>query len=98
MKKALVSHNISYSSTVEHLPCAACLKAKCHKLPFHDSDKKFEVLEVIHTYLWGPTPVSSRNGYIYYVSFVDHAEVAKRVVQPVLVGQGTNLGWVGPAH
>lgn len=53
--------------------CASCFCAKCHKLPFVDSNKNFEPLELIHTDLWGPSPIISHNGYAYYVSFIDHA-------------------------
>ena len=29
------------------------------------------MLELIHTDLWGPSPTISRNGYKYYISFID---------------------------
>lgn len=26
---------------------------------------------VVHTYIWGPTPITCNNGYQWYVSFID---------------------------
>ena len=28
-------------------------------------------LEVVHTYVWGPTKMTSIHGYRYYISFID---------------------------
>ena len=44
-----------------------------HKLPFPSS--RFVAtapFELVHTDLWGPTPLTSINGFQYYVIFVDH--------------------------
>ena len=52
--------------------CDACLKGKSHKQPFPLSDTIYnEPFDMIHSDLWGASPVVSRNGYHYYVSFVD---------------------------
>ena len=35
--------------------------------------KKSEKLELVHTYVWGPTQVQSLGGSHYYVNFIDDA-------------------------
>ena len=52
--------------------CDACLSSKSHKLPYaitHHSTSRS--LELVHSDLWGPSPVSSHLGHKYYVIFVD---------------------------
>ena len=52
--------------------CDACQIGKMHQLHFPASDIKTKFpLEILHTNLWGPAPVISSQGYIYYISFVD---------------------------
>ena len=44
-----------------------------HKLPFPSS--RFVAttpFELVHVDLWGPAPLTSINGFQYYVIFVDH--------------------------
>jgi hypothetical protein len=36
-----------------------------------EKEKKSERLELLHTYVWGPSQVSSLGGSHYYVTFVD---------------------------
>ncbi|KAK9067609.1 hypothetical protein SSX86_011720 [Deinandra increscens subsp. villosa] len=52
--------------------CVSCELSKGHKLPFAINNKRsLHVLDLIHCDLWGPAPVSSSDGYLYYVIFVD---------------------------
>ena len=52
--------------------CEACQMGKIHRLHFLVIETKTsQVLELIHTDLWGPSPILSRVGYVYYISFVD---------------------------
>ena len=52
--------------------CEACQLGKVHKQHFSIIETKTKgVLELIHTDLWGPSPTVSRDGYKYYISFVD---------------------------
>uniref|UniRef100_A0A2N9GKR4 Integrase catalytic domain-containing protein n=1 Tax=Fagus sylvatica TaxID=28930 RepID=A0A2N9GKR4_FAGSY len=47
-------------------------KGKHHQLPFTDSVSiTTRPLELVHTDVWGPAPVTSCNGTRYYVSFID---------------------------
>ena len=53
--------------------CTDCLYGKMHKLPFPKSQfTASSPFELSHSYLWGPTPVTSMNGFKYYVLFIDH--------------------------
>lgn len=51
--------------------CDACCKAKAHVLPFAPSSCANAPLQVVHSDLWGPSPIVSNNGYRYYVHFID---------------------------
>ena len=43
-----------------------------HQLPFTKSDfQASNPLELIHSDVWGPAPVTSVNDFQYYVIFVD---------------------------
>ena len=49
-----------------------CISAKMHRLPL----KKHEIqsnsmLQLVHSDIWGPAPISSLLGYNYYVVFID---------------------------
>jgi len=52
--------------------CSACVRGKCHQLPFHQSLNTYtKPLELIYINVWGPSPVMASNGACYYVSFLD---------------------------
>jgi hypothetical protein len=52
--------------------CEAYKLGKQTKLPFCDSNSKSnEIFELIHSDVWGPSPIDSYNGFKYYVIFVD---------------------------
>jgi gag-polypeptide of LTR copia-type/GAG-pre-integrase domain len=52
--------------------CKHCIQAKAHILPFNPSSStSSSPLELIHSDLWGPSPIVSYKGYKYYVIFVD---------------------------
>jgi transposase InsO family protein len=52
--------------------CNGCSQGKNIKNPFPERDIKAEgFLEIIHSYVCGPIPSTSINGYVYYVSFID---------------------------
>ncbi|KAJ0550750.1 putative RNA-directed DNA polymerase [Helianthus annuus] len=52
--------------------CASCQLAKGQRLPFISNIKRASnPLDLIHCDLWGPAPVTSTNGYRYYVIFID---------------------------
>ncbi|MFV0960701.1 GAG-pre-integrase domain-containing protein, partial [Klebsiella pneumoniae] len=52
--------------------CPSCNVCKSHVLPFHSINKRAsKPFEIIHSYVWGPAPVSSLSGSRYYVLFLD---------------------------
>jgi hypothetical protein len=51
--------------------CNACQLAKSHPLPYNTSIHCTTMpLEIIHSDVWGPAPISV-GGYKYYISFID---------------------------
>ncbi|PKU81996.1 Retrovirus-related Pol polyprotein from transposon TNT 1-94 [Dendrobium catenatum] len=52
--------------------CHTCNKAKTHKLPFDSSQHRSTFpLELLHSDVWGPAPIVSNSGFLYYVLFTD---------------------------
>lgn len=67
----LQTHGLPCSSNKLSM-CHDCVVAKCHRLPFTSSTSCTSFpLELIHSDVWGPSPLLSSNGYRYYVIFVD---------------------------
>uniref|UniRef100_A0A2N9E312 Integrase catalytic domain-containing protein n=1 Tax=Fagus sylvatica TaxID=28930 RepID=A0A2N9E312_FAGSY len=62
-----------FCSTMAHSAWSSPIsKGKHHQLPFNDSVSiTTRPLELVHTDVWGPAPVTSCNGTRYYVSFID---------------------------
>jgi transposase InsO family protein len=53
--------------------CESCVLGKQKRVSFTklSRDPKAERLELVHTDVWGPSPVSSLGGSKYYVTFID---------------------------
>jgi hypothetical protein len=52
--------------------CDSCKLGKMHKLPFQRADITVKApLELVYSDVWGPAPMLSREGYRYYIAFVD---------------------------
>ncbi|KAI0499192.1 hypothetical protein KFK09_020094 [Dendrobium nobile] len=71
--RSLVNHIPELASSTSSLDaCVFCNVSKSHELPFSSSisscNKPFQL---VHSDVWGPTPVASLNGFIYYVLFID---------------------------
>ena len=72
VKKILLKCNLPSTSMKSDFLCDSCCIAKSHKLPYSPSLTQYTApLELIHSDLWGPAPITSRNGFRYYVNFVD---------------------------
>ena len=55
-----------------YFSCSACLSSKSKQLPFSLSRTQIKSpLELIYTDVWGNSPICSRNGNRYYISFLD---------------------------
>jgi len=52
--------------------CECCVRGKMQRTPFpKSSSHKSEILELVHSDLWGPLPVMSLGGKFYFISFTD---------------------------
>ncbi|CAL5443960.1 unnamed protein product [Camellia sinensis] len=52
--------------------CRGCKLAKMSALPFNKSTSiSVSPFSLVHTDVWGPSPVLTKGGSVYYVSFVD---------------------------
>ena len=52
--------------------CDICKLAKQTRLPFSLSNNKSEAsFDLIHSDVWGPAPITSYNGFRYFVIFID---------------------------
>jgi hypothetical protein len=52
--------------------CETCVKAKSHRTSYYDSKYKCLVpFDLIHTDVWGPSPIMSKSGCKWYVIFID---------------------------
>ena len=73
VKITLKGCNIPFNSIKIDYFCQPCCVSKAHRLPYTASEIVFtSPLEFINSHLWGPVPILSRNGFSYYVSFIDH--------------------------
>lgn len=73
MKLLVKSGQIPELKSVEHQLCESCILGKQKRVSFSKVGKelKKERLELVHTDVWGPAPVSSLGGSYYYVTFID---------------------------
>ena len=69
----LTQEKIFKVSDYESLPtCEFCLLGKMIKSPFTEKDERAnEVLSLIHTDVCGPMNTSTRDGYYYFIIFID---------------------------
>lgn len=52
--------------------CSSCQISKQHRLSFDINEKRaLHILDLVHCDLWGPAPIPSIDGYLYYVIFID---------------------------
>jgi hypothetical protein len=57
----------------EHIECEACALGKQHReeFPVHKEKKQREIIELIHTNVYGPMQTMSLGGAGYFIIFVD---------------------------
>jgi len=53
--------------------CEPCLAGKMHFNPFPSSSSPTQPLKLVHSDLHGPLPVATREGYRYWITFIDDA-------------------------
>src|SRR5467141_1473569 len=73
-KNALVTGMTFASSHKPVIVCEPCLAGKMHSNPFPSSpSRSTKPLELVHSDLHGPLPVATREGYRYWITFLDDA-------------------------
>jgi hypothetical protein len=73
MKVLLSKGKLPELKSVESNLCEGCILGKQKKVSFAKVGRapKLEKLELVHTDLWGPTPVASLGDSQYYITFID---------------------------
>lgn len=72
LNKTVSIHSLPISNKTSSFLCNACSVNKSHKTPFSDSSlTSTKPLELIFSDVW-TSPVLSREGFKYYVIFLDH--------------------------
>jgi hypothetical protein len=73
MKVLLSKGKLPALKSVESNICEGCILGKLNKVSFVKVGKasKPEKLDLVHTDLWGPSPVASLGGSRYYLTFID---------------------------
>ena len=52
--------------------CECCIRGKMQRTPLpKSSSRNWEVLDLVHSDLWGPVPVMSLGGKYYFITFTD---------------------------
>ena len=68
----LASRGLLGSVSTENFDCVSCQLGKQPALPFNSSESiSTDIFDLIHSDVWGPSPVSSVGGSRYFVVFVD---------------------------
>lgn len=72
VKAVMNTCNVWYSNKIDQMFCPACCMGKIHKFPFPSTRNTYPtLLHLMHTDLWGPSPILSPSRYKYYINFVD---------------------------
>ena len=82
MKTLLSKGKLPDMKNVDVCLCEDCIFGKQKKVSFTKIGKtpKAERLELVHTDVWGPSPVSSLAGSLYYVTFIDKLKLCSASV------------------
>jgi hypothetical protein len=73
MKVLLSKGKLPELKSIEFDICESCILGKQKKVSFLKGGRtpKSKKLELVHTNLWGPSPIASLGGSRYYVTFID---------------------------
>ena len=75
MKMLLSKRKLPELKSIDFDMCESCILGKQKNVSFLKIGKtpKAEKLELVHTALWGPSPVASLEGSRYYITFIDNS-------------------------
>ena len=73
MKMLLLKGKLLELKSVDFDMCESCILGKHKKMSFLKTSRtsKAEKLELVHTDLWGSSPIASLGGSRYYITFID---------------------------
>ena len=73
MKMLLSKGKLPELKSIDFDMCESCILGKQKKVSFLKTGKapKAEKLELVHTNLWGPSPIASLGGLRNYITFID---------------------------
>ncbi|RVX15044.1 Retrovirus-related Pol polyprotein from transposon TNT 1-94 [Vitis vinifera] len=73
MKMLLSKGKLPELKSIDFDMCESCILGKQKRVSFLKNGRtpKAEKLELVHTDLWGPSPVASLGGSRYYITFID---------------------------
>lgn len=72
VKTVMPSCNVQNINKIDYSFCSACCLGKVHKFSFLSTWNEYPApLRLIHTNVWGPSPIPSFSGYKYYMHFID---------------------------
>uniref|UniRef100_A0A7N2RFG7 Integrase catalytic domain-containing protein n=1 Tax=Quercus lobata TaxID=97700 RepID=A0A7N2RFG7_QUELO len=73
MKMLLSKGKLPELKSIDFDMCESCILGKQKRVSFLKTGRtpKAEKLELVHTDLWGPSPVASLGGSRYYITFID---------------------------
>ncbi|WJX11696.1 Beta-galactosidase 8 [Trifolium repens] len=64
--------NLFSGLLVSELKCDICILAKSHRVPYLSSSNKSDTpFSLIHSDVWGPSPISTVSGIRWFVTFID---------------------------
>ncbi|PKU87215.1 Retrovirus-related Pol polyprotein from transposon TNT 1-94 [Dendrobium catenatum] len=70
--KTIANKTAHFSMNNFSVFCSSCKASKSHKRVFEKSlNNTNAILDLVHSDVWGPAPVTSNQGFRYYVLFVD---------------------------
>ena len=68
----MASRGLLGSVSTENFDCVSCQLGKQPALPFNSSESiSIDIFDLIHSNVWGPSPVFSIGGSRYFIIFVD---------------------------
>ena len=72
MMERLIKNEIMTSLDFSYfISCVECIKGKYTKVKKKGASRATELLECIHSDIWGPYSIPTINGHKYFISFID---------------------------
>lgn len=70
LRTILMNEGLYFSPNIPF--CNACQLGKSHHISFPSTAHTIHApLEIVHSDIWGPAPIVSKDGFCYYIHFID---------------------------